>query len=82
MNLPALALVFVLPASSQDYGGGQYGGGTNFGGGYSQNAATSVLGQLGEIDRELTTVRLEALELEEKALLLDEERQKHANPRG
>ena len=78
MNLPALALVFVLPASSQDYGGGQYGGGTNFGGGYSQNAATSVLGQLGEIDRELTTVRLEALELEEKALLLDEERQQHA----
>ena len=79
MTATMLALVLAFPALAQDYGGSQYGGTPGFSGAYPQEAATGVLGQLGEIDRELTTVRLEALALEEKALALDSEREKHAD---
>jgi septal ring factor EnvC (AmiA/AmiB activator) len=77
MSAAALLLALALPATAQQYGD-TYGGG-GFGGGYGQAAATGVLSQLGEIDRELTAVRLEALSLEEKALALDTEREAHAD---
>jgi murein DD-endopeptidase MepM/ murein hydrolase activator NlpD len=89
-RLLVLSLVAAtLPAQAQQPGwdGGTYGGGRNGGGaynggstgGYAASAATGVLGQLGAIEQELTAVRLEALELEERALALDLTREEHAD---
>ncbi|MEC8423872.1 MAG: hypothetical protein VX000_08850, partial [Myxococcota bacterium] len=81
--LPLLvALAFAPSAPAQQAGweraGSTYGssyGATD----YAANPATGVLGQLGEIDRELTAVRIEALELEEKSVTLDMSRGEHAD---
>lgn len=74
-----LSLAMVLPAWAQQPGWQDPGLGGSYGTSFATQAATGVLGQLGEIDQQLTVVRLEALELEERAAALDRTREQHAD---